>query len=104
MIPKPCIEVGCPNLSMPGPRHARCPDHERQWQAARNRRPERAAYRDPAYRRLRIPVTCSVPGCTGRATKDHITELHQGGTNNPSNIQPLCIKHNVSKSNDQRKK
>ena len=104
MIPTPCIEPACPNVAMPGPRHSRCRRCERVWQAARNRRPERAVYRDPAYRAAIVPATCSVPGCDEKATKDHIQEIHQGGTNDPGNIQALCISHNVSKSNTERKK
>lgn len=101
---KPCIEPGCPLTAMAGPRNSRCRSHERIWQAARNRRPERAVYRDPAYRAAVVAPVCSVDGCNNPSTKDHIIEIHQGGTNEPSNLQPLCLSHNVAKSNQERKR
>lgn len=73
------------------------------WQATRNQRPDRAMYRDPAYRAMVIPATCSVPGCQDKATKDHVVEIHQGGNNAPENIQALCLKHNLEKTNAVRK-
>lgn len=104
MIPTPCIESGCPYMALPGPRSYRCRrcqqlhDHERWFSQAR------AAYRDPAYKAIIIPATCSIPGCTRKATKDHIVELHQGGSNDPSNIAALCLTHNLEKSNRERRK
>ncbi|MGH3735843.1 MAG: HNH endonuclease signature motif containing protein [Micromonosporaceae bacterium] len=104
MTNTPCLEPGCPHLAIPGPRRSRCRGHQKAWDKARNARPERAAYRDPTYRAAVIPATCSMPGCDKPATKDHIVELHQGGGNDASNIQALCITHNVEKSNRQRKR
>lgn len=104
MAQQACIEPGCPNMAQPGPRHSRCRPHQLRWEAARNRRPERQAYNDPAYRAAVVAPTCCIPDCDQPSTKDHIIELHQGGTNDPSNLQPLCITHNVEKSNRERRR
>ena len=83
---RPCIVPGCPGLTTT----SRCPAHEQEWQAARNARPGRQAYKDPAYRRLRPGLRCERCGSTTDLTKDHVVPLSRGGTNHPSNLRTLC--------------
>ncbi len=48
----------------------------------------------------RYGFTCLYPGCTSNdITIDHIVPISKGGTNWPSNLQPLCKPHNSSKHN-----
>ncbi len=63
-------------------------------QAARDRRhngaPQRAAYRDPAYRSVLLEGRCEQCGATRDLTRDHIVPLIRGGTNERSNLRILC--------------
>lgn len=74
----------CPNLTEGRPR---CAFHEREYQAARNRSPERAAYGSSSYRAMKPYGDCAICGLPGADTRDHITPLSAGGSNDPSNIQ-----------------
>ena len=38
-----------------------------------------------------------VNSCRGVIHQDHIQPLSKGGTNNPTNMQPLCAFHNTQK-------
>lgn len=43
--------------------------------------------------------SCVVPGCDrGSVTRDHIVPVSKAGTNDPSNLQPLCSFHNNLKA------
>lgn len=79
-----CAVPGCAVLSD----RTRCPGHERVYQQARNRQPARAAYQDPAYRRIPLGGVCWLCGQPGADTRDHVVALAAGGTNDPSNIRP----------------
>ena len=93
--PKPCTHVGCSVLVRDG--SSRCPDHKRPaWL------PARAAVKRTTGRRLqaqraalfaREPLcrVCVARGFTVLATqRDHIVSLAEGGTDDDSNVQPLC--------------
>lgn len=102
-IAKPCLVLHCPNYARPG--GSRCPAHQQDWDAARNNRPGRALYKDPAYRAMTKPYgqpcALQIEGvCTGGATTwDHIVPITKGGTNQPDNLQPACRACNSSKHN-----
>jgi 5-methylcytosine-specific restriction endonuclease McrA len=45
-------------------------------------------------------MTCLFPGCESLEVEmDHVVPLSLGGTHTLDNLQPLCRKHNASKSN-----
>lgn len=90
-IPRPCIgthlKPGCPMLARGGPRCIEC---EKVYQSFRNRRPERAVYRDPAYRATVLYGPCAHCGSWDDPTKDHIVPVSRGGRNDAANLQVLC--------------
>jgi 5-methylcytosine-specific restriction endonuclease McrA len=63
-------------------------------------------YADPGYREYRrrtlaTKPRCSYPGCLEVATTlDHIVAVSQGGTNTPSNLRPMCRRHNEALGRD----
>src|SRR4029453_14526656 len=88
-----CTRPGCPNLSDGGP----CSEHVH----ARDQRRGSAASRgyNANWRRLRLMVLAREPLCReckaeGRITEatdvDHILERNKGGTDELSNLRPLC--------------
>ena len=42
---------------------------------------------------------CAVCGTTRRLTWDHILPRSSGGTNDPDNLQVMCLRHNLAKGN-----
>jgi HNH endonuclease len=85
-----------------------CQRHKPAWGwASKKNKPIRdRAYTDPAYRRIRREILskrppCSVPGCIRPATTlDHILAVSLGGGNEPSNLRPMCRKHNQDLGRD----
>ena len=102
--PRPCLKSGCPNLVKNG----RCPTHEAQKARAINADRGSAASRGygPDWRRLRDDVLSREPLCRACAVEgivrpadsvDHVIPKSRGGTNDLSNLQPLCTPHNSAK-------
>jgi 5-methylcytosine-specific restriction endonuclease McrA len=76
------------------------------WASKRNKAARDAHYADPPYRRLRRQILarkplCAYPGCIRIATTlDHIIAVALGGGNEPSNLRPMCRKHNQDLGRD----
>lgn len=101
---RPCIEAGCPRFARGGPRGARCPGCQRRWDRVRNREAGRRAYQDPAYRGYPLAGRyCIDCGTRNDLTRDHIVELHEGGTNEIGNIVVRCRSCNSKKSAKRRR-
>jgi 5-methylcytosine-specific restriction endonuclease McrA len=98
--PKTCITPRCPGLTT----RTRCPRCESIYQAERNARPGRQAYKDPIYRSIPRVGECEVCGTTEDITLDHILPLSKGGTNDLDNLRYLCRAHNSSKHNKEMEK
>ena len=88
---RPCTQAGCPNPVM---RYGRCHLHQRE-------RPSAAARGyDARWKRLSKAILAEEPRCAGcgrpATLVDHIVPLNDGGTNERSNLQPLCARcHNA---------
>ena len=78
-IPKPCITCG--ELTPVG---NRCPRHQAQYDANRNRSPERAKYKEPAYIEYVKDGQCFICGSTEKLQKHHLGETVSDG------IKTLC--------------
>jgi hypothetical protein len=76
------------------------------WANKRNKAARDANYTSTSYRRLRREILskkppCSYPGCIRVATTlDHILAVSLGGGNEPSNLRPMCRKHNEALGRD----
>ena len=57
------------------------------------------------WHKMNFPVCC-IQGCTQpTAFSDHVIPISEGGeTLDPDNLQPLCVRHNASKTGKQKKK
>lgn len=86
--PHPCAQPGCPTLTT----SSHCPDHAPQsWQHDRTAHQRGYGRRWQALRAriLRAEPLCRT--CGAPATDvDHITPRHLGGTDDPTNLAPLC--------------
>ena len=91
-LPKLCAHVGCSQLT--SERH--CQVHKRQREQQRTAKRGTATQRgyDAEWRRIRAAILEAEPlcrMCQAVATEvDHIVPMHRGGTNHPSNLQPMC--------------
>lgn len=92
IIPRPCLG-GCGRLTV----RRRCFACECEYQRIRNARPERAAYRDPAYRNAARGGLCHICGEPGADTLDHVIPLIAHGPNTPDNWKPAHRSCNSSK-------
>lgn len=86
MIPKPCIEPGCPNMALPT--SPRCRPHHRT---------RTGVYRDPRYRAAVAYGVCHICGEGGADTRDHVVPVDLGGSNDESNLRPAHRSCNSSK-------
>jgi 5-methylcytosine-specific restriction endonuclease McrA len=92
-IPVVCLD--CLTPTVPGPR---CPSCERDYQAARNADPKRAAYRSPEYRSAPRGGICHLCGEPGADTLDHVDPLAEDPSGGgPENWLPAHRSCNSSK-------
>lgn len=68
---------------------------ERDWNRVREQNPTRAAYKDPAYRRIRELLIGGYLPCVDCGTRedltiDHVVPLSAGGTNDLANLAVRC--------------
>lgn len=93
----PCSKPGCPHRKP-------CPVHGSSYRRAKDTRPSAAARGyDQKWRRIRAAFLKKFPACVvcgEEATEvDHITPLGEGGSNEWSNLQPMCKSHHSEKTN-----
>jgi 5-methylcytosine-specific restriction protein A len=99
--PKTCTRSGCPGLVTNG-RCSNCGKDRKRWQPSQNR-DERlsAAARgyDSRWRKVRRMILSKSPLCvdcyrqqivTEASEVHHIKAIRDGGTNEESNLMPLC--------------
>ena len=97
---RPCRYRGCPAIVEGNLGGGYCPEHRRQVRKERDaRRSGPRPYSSAHWQRLRRLVLGREPLCRicmadGRVVEatvvDHITPLADGGTNDVTNLQPLC--------------
>jgi 5-methylcytosine-specific restriction endonuclease McrA len=90
-----CIEQGCVELTQ----RTRCTLHQRVRDRNRNANPTRKAYQDPEYRSIPLVGVCIDCGSSDDLTRDHITPISKGGSNDASNIVIRCRSCNSKKYN-----
>ena len=94
---KVCMEQGC---WWPAPNGARCVEHERAHQAARNADPKRRAYRAASYRGLSlVGQQCWCCGTTEDLTRHHvhpIAVMDKPWAGPAEAVIPLCRSCNSS--------
>lgn len=104
-----CISQGprCSDGGIAVPGTSRCRNHTTSgWGSKKNKAARDAMYASSIYREHRKRVLsakplCSYAGCTEAATTlDHIVPVSLGGGNEPSNLRPMCRKHNEALGRD----
>lgn len=104
MLPRPCLVVGCPGMSVPN--RSRCRPHLSQVSLAKRRRRAEAPG-DGAAARTRRNLTragfgycqvCAVGFPSTELEVDHVLPLADGGTDYVGNIQVLCHPCHVDKT------
>jgi|GEM_PF-5049701 len=73
---------------------SRCADCQARDNIRHNR--PRANYRTPAWRRTAARITangCAICGRVKRVAAHHIKPRKDGGSDDPSNLLPLCTEH-----------
>ena len=102
-----CLSPRCSDGGIAVPGTSRCRNHTTSgWGSKKNKSARDAIYASRSYREHRKRVLsakppCSYPGCTEAATTlDHIVPVSLGGGNEPSNLRPMCRKHNAALGRD----
>jgi len=102
-----CLVPRCPNL-VEGRRVTHCDEHKPKTNTWAQKNFERSSsgweWRSIKKRVLRRDGSfCQAKGCTDHATEvDHIVPIHQGGTDDLSNLTSLCGAHHRDKSERER--
>lgn len=102
--PRPCAAPRCPAL-VTGP-ESRCPAHARPaWATTRGSATARGY--GQFWRGARLGLLMAEPLCRACAAEgrvevarevDHIVPKARGGTDEATNLQPLCVAHHRSKT------
>jgi len=102
-----CLSRRCSDGGIAVSGTSRCRAHTTYgWGSKKNKAARDARYSDPVYRRIRHEILaskpiCVFPGCTKVAdTLDHIRPVSLEGGNEPSNLRPMCRKHNQDLGRD----
>lgn len=87
--PTVCGTPGCPNLATA---RGHCPDHQPGWHHEESAHERGYGQRWRAVRRriLRNEPVCRTCQQAPATDVDHIVPKHLGGTDDPTNLQPLC--------------
>jgi len=101
--PKPCTQPGCGVLVRDGT--SRCSKHQREAWAKKPTATKRVtgrrlqAMRTDLFRREPLCVQCKAQGLVVLATqRDHIQSLEEGGVDDDTNTQGLCVECHEAKS------
>lgn len=90
---KVCIEPGCWQATP----NTRCPEHERVWQARRNKRRGRDRTPAAAYRQVSLVGSrCLCCGSPDDLTRHHVTPLQRGLGGETGAIVAMCRRCNSS--------
>jgi len=109
VIRRRCLSLsrGCSDGGIAVPGTSRCRNHTTSgWGSKKNKAARDAMYASRSYREYRqrtlaAKPICVYPGCTKVAdTLDHIIPVSLGGGNEPSNLRPMCRKHNEALGRD----
>jgi 5-methylcytosine-specific restriction protein A len=94
-----CSQPRCPRLAT---RASRCAEHTRQYEHSRGNANARGyGSRWQALRKaiLARDHICVTDGCNEPSTQvDHRVPRRLGGTDDPSNLQGMCLRHHSSKT------
>lgn len=101
LAPRPCTSPGCRKLVSGASRTSRCAEHApAPWATNEGKTAHQRGY-GARWRRLRAVVLASEPLCRqcdreGRIAAarivDHVVPKAEGGTDEMSNLQPLCLR------------
>jgi 5-methylcytosine-specific restriction protein A len=90
---RPCLKPGCPTLVRSGRCAQHTPEQSHGWtgDTGRIRGRKLQQLRAELFRREPLCRLCAAKGETAVAViRDHVVPLAEGGTDDDSNIQPLC--------------
>jgi 5-methylcytosine-specific restriction protein A len=106
---KPCAERGCNVLTRDA--SGRCEQHQRESWAKRDNTPRRVTgrrlqeARAALFKREPLCRLCAALGLAVVAEeRDHVLSLAEGGTDDPANIQALCVPCHRAKTEAEAKR